>query len=286
MTVTTAFLSRRERFDRIGSTNDVVRDWLAAGTPEVCLAVADEQTAGRGRAGRTWVAPPGAALLVSLGFRPSWIAPEQVWRLPATVSLAMADAAEAAAGLAAGTIRLKWPNDLVIDVGAGRSIAWRNVDTGGVVRGSHIRKLGGVLGESAGLGTDDPQVIVGIGINASWRREDFPAELADAMTSLHEAAADRPIVLADLLDGFLARLEAGVDRLRADRFDDADWSARQVTTGELVELQRPDGGVELVRAVGVDVESGALLVDDEPGVRQVYVGEIRHLRFPMAGAEL
>ena len=66
----TEFLARRERFARVGSTNDVVRDWLAAGTPEVCLAVADEQTAGRGREGRTWVAPPGAALLLSLGFRP------------------------------------------------------------------------------------------------------------------------------------------------------------------------------------------------------------------------
>ena len=61
----TAFLARQERFERIGSTNDAVRAWLDAGTPEVCLAVADEQTAGRGRAGRTWTAPPGAALLLS-----------------------------------------------------------------------------------------------------------------------------------------------------------------------------------------------------------------------------
>ena len=76
-----------------------MRGWLADGTPEVCLAVADEQSAGRGRSGRTWVAPPGAALLLSLGFRPDWLAPELVWRLAATVSLAMAEAAEEAAGL-------------------------------------------------------------------------------------------------------------------------------------------------------------------------------------------
>src|SRR6266540_7286473 len=69
----TAFLARCERFDRVGSTNDVVREWLAGGTPEVCLAIADEQSAGRGRALRTWTAPPGAALLVSLGFRPTWL---------------------------------------------------------------------------------------------------------------------------------------------------------------------------------------------------------------------
>ena len=74
---------RREQFDRVGSTNDVVRGWLAAGEPEVCLAVAGEQTAGRGRNGRTWSAPPGAALLLSLGFRPAWLAPDRVWRLAA-----------------------------------------------------------------------------------------------------------------------------------------------------------------------------------------------------------
>ena len=96
------FLARQERFAVVGSTNDVVRGWLADGTPEVCLAVADEQTAGRGRDGRTWVAPPGAALLLSLGFRPDWLAPDRAWRLAATVSLAMADAPRTVAGLPDG----------------------------------------------------------------------------------------------------------------------------------------------------------------------------------------
>ena len=67
-------------------------------TPEVCLAVADEQTEGRGRHGRTWTAPPGAALLGSLGFRPTWLAPDRAWRLAAVVALAMCDAAEDVAG--------------------------------------------------------------------------------------------------------------------------------------------------------------------------------------------
>jgi biotin-(acetyl-CoA carboxylase) ligase len=102
----TDFLSRRERFAIVGSTNDVVRDWLAAGIPEVCVAIADEQTAGRGREGRTWVAPPGAALLLSLGFRPKWLPPERVWRLAAIVSMAMADAAETVSGLSGGTSKI------------------------------------------------------------------------------------------------------------------------------------------------------------------------------------
>ncbi|MDQ2965939.1 MAG: hypothetical protein M3R57_08835, partial [Chloroflexota bacterium] len=99
------FLSRTERFAIVGSTNDVVRGWLADGTPEVCLAVADEQSAGRGREGRSWQAPAGAALLLSLGFRPNWLLADQAWRLAAITSLAMAEAAEDVAGLETGTIR-------------------------------------------------------------------------------------------------------------------------------------------------------------------------------------
>src|SRR5438093_7602249 len=108
-----AFPSRLEWFDRVGSTNDVVAGWLRDGVPEGCVAAADEQTAGRGRNGRSWTAPAGAALLCSVGFRPTWLEPDRAWRLAAIVSLAMADAAEAEAHLEAGTIRLKWPNDLV-----------------------------------------------------------------------------------------------------------------------------------------------------------------------------
>ena len=114
---TAPFFARREVFPIVGSTNDIVRDWLAEGTPEVCLAVADRQSEGRGRAGRTWLAPSGAALLLSLGFRPSWLAPDRTWRLAAVVALAMADAAEPVADLPRGAIRLKWPNDLVVEDG-------------------------------------------------------------------------------------------------------------------------------------------------------------------------
>src|SRR5512143_3967687 len=179
----TGFLARQERFDAVGSTNDVVRAWLAEGTPEVCLAIADEQTAGRGRAGRSWIAPKGRALLLSLGFRPVWLAPERTWRLAAVIALAMADAAEEVAGLADGAIRLKWPNDLVVEDGAGGSDS---------APSAVIRKLGGLLGETDGLGTADPRAVIGLGINADWPAADFPAELADSMTSLREASHGRP----------------------------------------------------------------------------------------------
>ena len=270
-----AFLSRTERFPSVPSTNDVVRGWLDAGTAEVCLAVADEQTAGRGRAGRRWYAPSGAGLLCSLGFRPSWLAPERTWRLAAIVALAMADAAEEVAGLADRAVRLKWPNDLVIESTPGE-----------------VRKLAGVLGETIGLGSDDPRTIVGIGLNADWAAADFPIDLAATMTSLREASGGRPIDQATLLAAFLTRLEVRTLALQAGHFDVADWIERQLTNGRPVRLDAPDGSSRVVRALGVDVASGGLriadLVETAAGIDEseqiVLSGEIQHLRLVDARA--
>jgi BirA family transcriptional regulator, biotin operon repressor / biotin---[acetyl-CoA-carboxylase] ligase len=261
-TVASPFLSRRERFAVVGSTNDVVREWLAEGTPEVCLAVADEQSAGRGREGRTWTAPRGHALLLSLGFRPTWLSPERTWRLAAVASLAMAEAAELVAGLTAGTIRLKWPNDLVVE------------------RDGGVLKLAGVLGETDGLGTADPRAVVGIGINADWPRDEFPIEIASSMTSL-AAEGTRRVDETELLEAFLASLEPRVDALRAGAFDGRAWSDRQATSGREVRLHEHGLEPAAARAVAVDTESGALLVEDPAspdGVRQVFSADVVHVR--------
>lgn len=258
------WLSRVERFESVGSTNDVVAGWLRDGTPEVCLAVADEQTAGRGRNGRTWTAPAGAALLASLGYRPTYLDPQALWRLAAIASLAMADAAESTAGLAPGTVRLKWPNDLVVERGGGE-----------------VPKLGGVLGETHGAGTADPQAIIGIGVNVDWDPAEFPFALARDMTSIAELAPAARVTTAALLDAFTTNLEPLHAALRAGDFPTEAWRNRQLTNGTLVRLERPDGSTETVRAVDVDAESGALVVESllgERPARAVTVGEIRHLR--------
>lgn len=259
------WLSRFERFDVVDSTNDVVAGWLGEGTAEVCVAVTDVQRSGRGRNGRTWVAPPGAALLLSIGFRPTWLEPEHAWRLAAIVTLAMAEACEVTAGLRPGTVLLKWPNDLVAIDG----------------RTGDIRKLAGVLGETDGLGTNDPRAIVGIGLNAGWKAADFPSGLAATMTSLAELAPAQVIDREAINHAFLERLERMVGELREGTFPAAAWRGRQLTNGVPVRLEWPDGTTETVSAVDVDTESGALLVGDLGGggqQRSVLVGEIRHLR--------
>jgi BirA family biotin operon repressor/biotin-[acetyl-CoA-carboxylase] ligase len=226
---------------------------------------------------------------MSLGFRPIWLEPERAWRLPATVTLAMADAAEEVAGLADRAIRLKWPNDLVVEtVGAAVPRAPEAP--------TEVRKLAGVLGESVGLGGGDPQVVVGLGINTEWPAASFPAELAASMTSLREASGGRPIDHVALLDAFLGRLEVRVEALRGGRFDVADWTDRQITTGRVVEIVGVDGASEVARAVGVDAASGALVVEDGSPTgadRFLLTGEVRRVRLrrseplvPLAAAEV
>jgi BirA family biotin operon repressor/biotin-[acetyl-CoA-carboxylase] ligase len=283
--------SRLEHFAKTGSTNDVVRGWLAAGTAEVCVAVADEQEAGRGRLGRTWSAPAGAALLLSLGFRPNWLAADRVWRLGATVALAMADAGEEVAGLPTGTVRLKWPNDLVVETSGPRANLAGIEDAevaAALLRGPvTLRKLAGVLGESDGLGTDDPRVVVGIGINADWAAADFPADLAASMTSLREASAGRPIDRDALIDAFLGHFEMRFGALKTGYFDIATWAWRQATTGRLVQLEGYGAAADRAEfhASGVDGATGALLVV-EPGSAAdptpVHAGEVRHVRLAAA----
>jgi BirA family biotin operon repressor/biotin-[acetyl-CoA-carboxylase] ligase len=255
------FLSRLERFESIDSTQRVVREWLDRGVPEVCVARADQQSSGRGRQGRAWLAPAGAGLLVSIGFRPVGLAAAYAWRLAAIVALAMIDAAEEAAGLRNATLWLKWPNDIVAESPAREPL-----------------KVAGVLGESVGLGAQLEAAVVGIGLNGDWRAADFPPGLASTMTSLRELSGGRPIDHDALLDAFLARLEPRYEALRGGVFDAGGWSTRQLTTGRLVEVELTDrliGGV----ASGVNPESGALLVRTNDGqVHSVDSGEVVRCR--------
>ena len=288
-------IGRVERFGVVGSTNDIVRGWLAEGTPEVCVAVADEQSAGRGRLGRSWTAPSGAALLLSAGFRPTWLPADRAWRIGATVSLAMADAAEDAAGLPVGAVRLKWPNDLVVEThGPHALIAGLESPAEAATRLAapvELRKLAGVLGESRDLGSDDPCLVIGIGINADWAAVDFPPELARIMTSLREASGGRPVDREAMLGAFLDHLAARLAALHAGFFDVATWTGRQALTGLEVTLDGTGGAGEATgpfHVEGVDASTGALVVSDPavPGggpARPVHAGEVLRVRIARGG---
>jgi BirA family biotin operon repressor/biotin-[acetyl-CoA-carboxylase] ligase len=241
------FPRKLEHFRAVDSTQRVVREWLDDGSDEVAVAVADYQTAGRGRQGREWMTPPGGGLLLSVGFKPRFLAPKHGWRLAAVVALAMRDAAEEQAGLKDGTIWLKWPNDLVAEAADGS-----------------LRKVAGVLGESEISGRRVKSAVVGIGINSNWKSADFPWALAPTMTSLRELAGRRPIDNAALLDAFLARLEPRYLALNEGTFDAAGWSTSQRTTSRRVVVELGNETVDGIGA-GVDPETGALLLEPDIG---------------------
>lgn len=254
------FPARLQKFRAVDSTQRVVREWMEEGGDDVSVAVAEYQSAGRGRHGREWMAPPGAGLLLSVGFRPPRLAAGHAWRLGAIVALAMRDAAEEQAGLKDGTLWLKWPNDIVAEA-HDRSLV----------------KVAGVLGETIGGGQRVEAAIVGIGVNTNWDSVDFPWALSPTMTSLRELSGKRPIDNEALLEAFLGRLEPRYEALKQGTFDAGGWSTAQRTTGRQVMVDLPNDTLAGT-ATGVDPETGALLVESDGRSVRVDSGEVIRCR--------
>jgi BirA family biotin operon repressor/biotin-[acetyl-CoA-carboxylase] ligase len=231
---------RLRRVARTGSTQDVVRAAAAAGALEGFCCVAGEQTSGRGRSGRTWVAPADTALLMSLLLRRR---PEVAAAVPLAAGLAVADAL---AGLAGIDCRLKWPNDVVAGDG----------------------KLAGILTEVEPGGG----IVLGVGLNLSVG--DFPPDVPGvSLDRLSGTAFSWDAVLAGFLPQLGRRLrqveEGGIRGLRDD------WTARAAGLGGPI---RAEVGGALVEgtAQGID-DDGALLVATEDGEIRLVAGEVHLL---------
>jgi BirA family transcriptional regulator, biotin operon repressor / biotin---[acetyl-CoA-carboxylase] ligase len=237
------------RLDEVDSTNRYVRDQARQGAPAGLVAVADHQTAGRGRLDRRWESPPGANLLVSVLLRPDSGA-EDLHLCSGAVALAGADACWEVAGVEPA---LKWPNDLVFE-GA---------------------KLAGVLAEAEFDGAALRAVIVGIGINVAWPG---PAEAGGTcLDDLGETAQplDRQVLLGHFLEALQPRCalleEAAGRRALADQV-----RRRCATLGQRVRVIL--AGEELTgRAVAID-DAGRLVVETASGTRSVSTGDVVHVR--------
>jgi BirA family transcriptional regulator, biotin operon repressor / biotin---[acetyl-CoA-carboxylase] ligase len=147
-------------FRRTDSTNERARELATAGAPGGLVVTADEQTAGRGRRGRAWFAPPGSCLLYSALLRP--YAGEQHPLLPLAVPIAVCEAAEAVAPV---RCQVKWPNDVWIEE----------------------RKVAGVLVEAR---PDEGWAVIGVGLNVAITEDEFPDELREIATSLLPTEAE------------------------------------------------------------------------------------------------
>lgn len=236
-------------YARVRSTNDAARALAEAGAAAGTIVLADEQTAGRGRMGRTWTAPPGKALLMSVILRPG----ERVQgesrpgTAPIRVALAVARALERAESISAG---VKWPNDIVVP-GAG--------------------KLAGILCE-ASLALPGPEyVVAGIGINTGQSAADFPEELRDDATSVLIVSghvADRPGLAAAVIAELQPFDGRALRPLDTDEL--AEFDARDVLRGRAVQIDGAAAGT----AAGIATDA-ALLISTADGTVPVHFGTVR-----------
>jgi BirA family biotin operon repressor/biotin-[acetyl-CoA-carboxylase] ligase len=235
-----------EHHASLGSTSDRLKELARAGAPEGSVVWADTQTRGRGRHGNAWLSPPGN-LYVSLLLRPGAACASL---LPLAAGVAVAEALEAW-GVSP---RLKWPNDLLIDV----------------------RKLGGILAESSSTGPRIDWAVVGIGINV---RAKVAQELVESAVSLLDAGGPAAEVV-DVAGAVLARLAVWYHRIQSAEADTLvdEWRRRSVPWwGQKVEAWSRGARIE-GRAVGVDDEGGLVLEMDDGSKETLRSGEVRRCR--------
>lgn len=233
--------------------------WILAdqGAIHGTTVVADAQTAGRGRLGRSWYSPPGSNLYFSLVVRPD-LAPERA----ATLSLA---AGSAVAGVL--DLRVKWPNDVVSDQGA---------------------KVAGLLAEMDVRNGRVRHVILGVGVNVN--QPSFPEDLpqATSLALLRGCFFDRTVLLARLVPAILAEVDRAVSDPAAML---AGWRARSHTLGRRVRIDvgvpgSPTSASGQVEGRAEDLrDDGALLVrDDTGGLRPVLTGDVSVVEPPPAAS--
>ena len=232
----------------IGSTNDAAMAAGRAGEPEGLAILADRQTSGRGRRGRSWASLPGAGIWTSILLRPP-VSPLQAPLLTLMAGLATADAI---ASVARVEPLVKWPNDLLLDG----------------------RKVVGILTEMTTTEQRIGHVAVGIGINVHQRHEDFPEGVRESATSIDLAAGcrvERGDVAAALYDS--------LDRWYGAVCSDGTSMILQAARARTSTLGKPvtvDTGEAHWQGTAVDLdEDGALLVlDAEGAVRRVLADDV------------
>jgi BirA family transcriptional regulator, biotin operon repressor / biotin---[acetyl-CoA-carboxylase] ligase len=235
-------------FASLASTNTYLLDQARSGAPDGVVAVADHQTAGRGRLGRSWVAPPRSALLASVLLRPDDLAVDRAHLLTAAVALAAAEACEQLSGVRPS---IKWPNDLLVG----------------------DRKLAGILAEvELGAGPSLKAVVVGIGLNVAWSGQAPPevAGLAVALDEVSGRVVDRDALLVEMLLG----LEWRYGDLNGVA---SEYRSTCATVGRRVRVELMDGGIEGV-AADITPDGRLLIVADDGSHRTVTAGDVVHLR--------
>ncbi|NUN71330.1 MAG: biotin--[acetyl-CoA-carboxylase] ligase [Bacteroidetes bacterium] len=245
--LTTADIGRTVHgFDVIDSTNTYAKQLDRTKAPHGTVIIAEEQTAGRGRLQRNWMAAKGENLLFSVLLYPSF-ATEKIALLPFAGSLAVADAIEEVTGLSP---TCKWPNDVLID----------------------HRKVCGMLLESVSAGGSIERIVLGIGVNVN--QTEFPEELRFKASSLRTESGrevDRPALLAAILNALELRYEQ-LSSFAPDRLLN-DWRMKALLFGKKILVLESEISYA---ATAIDVaEDGSLIIAMEDGTkRHLFAGDV------------
>ena len=237
------------RFEQVTSTNDLVRQLAERGEAEGLVVTAEEQTSGRGRLGRRWIAPPRTSLQLSILLRPP-LAPHQALSLTPMAALAVSRSLRDEFDLAPC---LKWPNDVLVNE----------------------KKCAGILLETSIVGDALAFAILGVGINVNFSMRAEAPELAPFATTLADELhqdVDRAVLeraLLASLDDYYARLCAGENFLE-------EWRAQMSTLGRNVRVQTP-WGIEEGVAEDVDAD-GALFLRRGEEIVKLYAGAVTVLK--------
>lgn len=234
-------------YDRIPSTNDLAKFLAQQGAPEGTLLVADEQTGGRGRMGRSWLSEPGANLLFSVLLRPA-LGPDQVFALTMVLAVSAAVSLRSRTGAAVG---IKWPNDLYCSG----------------------RKLAGLLTEVGTKGAAVDQVVLGMGLNVHWRPEEGEGIIAPATSLLLETGRGyrRTDLLVWILGEFEVSYRAFIQGEREIFY--SRWNELSMILGRSVVV---DTGKETIPGTALRIDrSGALILEERSGVqRKIICGDV------------
>ena len=263
LTASTAkHIHRIEVFSKINSTNTYLKGQLSPPPGQFRVAIAEHQTAGRGRQDRQWISTPGGSLCLSLSYRFPQSSPGFSELSALTLALGIA-VANALSGIGVAGVRLKWPNDLLVG----------------------DAKLGGILTETVMRGDSDVMVIVGIGLNIELSPDlskDKGAAWVLSATCLGAVMSEPPsmealseIVIEALISTCRTFAISGFAEF-SRQYPDYDWLA-----GKTVVVDTPDG-VAAGTATGIAAD-GALLVDTESGRREIHAGTIKRVDDAVAG---
>jgi BirA family biotin operon repressor/biotin-[acetyl-CoA-carboxylase] ligase len=238
--------------ETLDSTNRLAKELATAGAAEGTIVIAEEQTTGRGRRGRSWLSPGRANLTFSILLRPALVA-DKVFSLTMILALACVEAVQKRTGL---SCMIKWPNDLY---------------AGG-------KKLSGILTEFAARDRRVEWVVLGLGLNVNW----YPAEGEETMSHLAtsiQAEIGKRVSRNELLVEILVQFEAYYNDVLSGRIERVyeRWNDFSLVLGKQVVIESDDTKIT-GKALRID-QDGALIIEDGEGKEQKIIhGEVS-LRF-------